>query len=128
MLIRISDTNLGPFPGDDLSIKRMTNHWISQVILFDCQYPLKIPERSRTRKSTLLKFSSPVKAQSNVLKAEDTTKNIVTAKIDTPESTCNFMAENIYKLKVIKVKCLDVVLDETVDSGAQMSVVRAERH
>ncbi|GFR14546.1 hypothetical protein TNCT_467671 [Trichonephila clavata] len=33
---------------------------------------------------------------------------------------------NIDKLKVIKVKCLDVVLDGTVDSGAQISVVRAD--
>ncbi|GFQ93574.1 retrovirus-related Pol polyprotein from transposon opus [Trichonephila clavata] len=68
------------------------------------------------------KFSSPIKAQSNAVQAEDTTKNIVTAKIDASESTCNFLAENIDKLKVIKVKCLDVVLDGTVDSGAQISV------
>ncbi|GFR15799.1 retrovirus-related Pol polyprotein from transposon opus [Trichonephila clavata] len=72
------------------------------------------------------KFSSPIKAQSNAVQAEDTTKNIVTAKIDASESTCNFLAENIDKLKVIKVKCLDVVLDGTVDSGAQISVVRAD--
>ncbi|GFQ92664.1 hypothetical protein TNCT_208391 [Trichonephila clavata] len=69
------------------------------------------------------KFSSPIKAQSNAVQAEDTTKNIVTAKIDASESTCNFLAENIDKLKVIKVKCLDVVLDGTVDSEAQISVV-----
>ncbi|GFQ83842.1 CCHC-type domain-containing protein [Trichonephila clavata] len=72
------------------------------------------------------KFSSPIKAQSNAVQAEDTTKNIVTAKIDASESMCNFLAENIDKLKVIKVKCLDVVLDGTVDSGAQISVVRAD--
>ncbi|GFR01782.1 retrovirus-related Pol polyprotein from transposon opus, partial [Trichonephila clavata] len=72
------------------------------------------------------KFSSPIKAQSNAVQAEDTTKNIVTAKIDASESTCNFLAENIDKLKVIKVKCLDVVSDGTVDSGAQISVVRAD--
>ncbi|GFQ95985.1 hypothetical protein TNCT_492241 [Trichonephila clavata] len=71
------------------------------------------------------KFSSPIKAQSNAVQAEDTTKNIVTAKIDASESTCNFLAENIDKLKVIKVKCLDVILDGTVDSGAQISVERA---
>ncbi|GFQ84887.1 hypothetical protein TNCT_150331 [Trichonephila clavata] len=64
------------------------------------------------------KFTSPIKAQSNAVQAEDTTKNIVTAKIDASESTCNFLAENIDKLKVIKVKCLDIVLDGTVDSGA----------
>ncbi|GFQ98635.1 hypothetical protein TNCT_612891 [Trichonephila clavata] len=68
------------------------------------------------------KFSSPIKAQSNAVQAEDTTKNIVTVKIDASESTCNFLAENIDELKVIKVKCLDVVLDGTVDSGAQISV------
>ncbi|GFQ78923.1 CCHC-type domain-containing protein [Trichonephila clavata] len=72
------------------------------------------------------KFSSPINAQSNAVQAEDTTKNIVTAKIDASESTCNFLAENIDKLKAIKVKCLDVVLDGTVDSGAQISVVRAD--
>ncbi|GFQ86649.1 hypothetical protein TNCT_609221 [Trichonephila clavata] len=72
------------------------------------------------------KFSSPIEAQSNAVQAGDTTKNIVTAKIDASESTCNFLAENIDKLKVIKVKCLDVVLDGTVDSGAQISVVRAD--
>ncbi|GFR01199.1 retrovirus-related Pol polyprotein from transposon opus [Trichonephila clavata] len=72
------------------------------------------------------KISSPIKAQSNAVQAEDATKNIVTAKIDAPESTYNFLAENIDKLKVIKVKCLDVVLDGTVDSGAQISVVRAD--
>ncbi|GFQ63795.1 retrovirus-related Pol polyprotein from transposon opus [Trichonephila clavata] len=72
------------------------------------------------------KFSSPLKAQSNAVQAEDTTKNIVTEKIDASESTCNFLAENIDKLKVIKVKCLDVVLDGTVDSGAQISVMRAD--
>ncbi|GFY58161.1 retrovirus-related Pol polyprotein from transposon opus [Trichonephila inaurata madagascariensis] len=66
------------------------------------------------------------KAQSNAVQAEDTTKNIVTAKIGTPESTRNFLAENIDKLKVIRVKCLDDVLDRTVDSGAQFSVVRAD--
>ncbi|GFW99268.1 pro-Pol polyprotein [Trichonephila clavipes] len=38
----------------------------------------------------------------------------------------NFLAENIDKSKVIKVKGLDVVLDRTVDSGAQFSVVRAD--
>ncbi|GFQ83378.1 CCHC-type domain-containing protein [Trichonephila clavata] len=72
------------------------------------------------------KFSSLIKDQSNAVQAEDTTKNIVTVKIDASESTCNFLAENIDKLKVIKVKCLDVVLDGTVDSGAQISVVRAD--
>ncbi|GFQ98899.1 hypothetical protein TNCT_675291 [Trichonephila clavata] len=73
------------------------------------------------------KFSSPIKAQSNEVQAEDTTKNIVTAKIDVSESTCNFLTENIDKLKVIKVKCLDLVLDGTVDYGAQISVgVRAD--
>ncbi|GFR26854.1 hypothetical protein TNCT_298341 [Trichonephila clavata] len=71
------------------------------------------------------KLSSPIKAQSNAVQAEDA-KKIVTAKIDDPESTCNFLAENIDKLKLIKVKCLDVVLDGTVDSGAQISVVRAD--
>ncbi|GFV86401.1 hypothetical protein TNCV_1469631 [Trichonephila clavipes] len=54
-LIRISDTNLGPSPGDDLSNKHMTNHWVSLVILFDCQYPPETRQCSRTRKSTLLK-------------------------------------------------------------------------
>ncbi|GFV05535.1 hypothetical protein TNCV_227461 [Trichonephila clavipes] len=43
-------TNAEPCPGDDLS------HWVSQVILFDCQYPPKTPVRSRTQKSTLLDF------------------------------------------------------------------------
>ncbi|GFQ93216.1 hypothetical protein TNCT_124921 [Trichonephila clavata] len=72
------------------------------------------------------KFSSPIKTQSNAVQAEDTTKNIVTAKIDASDSTCNFLAENIDKLKVIKVKCLDIVLDGTINSGAQISVVRAD--
>ncbi|GFV95673.1 uncharacterized protein TNCV_2009901 [Trichonephila clavipes] len=52
-LIRISDTNLGPSPGDDLSNKHMINHWVSPVNVFDSQYPLKIPVRSRTRKNTI---------------------------------------------------------------------------
>ncbi|GFX25118.1 CCHC-type domain-containing protein [Trichonephila clavipes] len=72
------------------------------------------------------KFPSPVKAQSNVVQAEKDIKNIVTAKMDTPGSMCNFLAENIDRLKTLKVKCLDVVLDGTVDSGAQISVVRAD--
>ncbi|GFT51441.1 retrovirus-related Pol polyprotein from transposon opus [Trichonephila clavipes] len=72
------------------------------------------------------KFSSPVKAESNVVQVEDSSKNIVTSKIDTPESTCNFLAESIDRLKVIKVKYLDVILDGMVDSGAQTSVVRAD--
>ncbi|GFW71894.1 retrovirus-related Pol polyprotein from transposon opus [Trichonephila clavipes] len=72
------------------------------------------------------KFPSPVKAQSNVVQAEEDIKNIVTAKMDTPGSMCNFLAENIDRLKTLKVKCLDVVLDGTVDSGAQISVVRAD--
>ncbi|GFV98833.1 CCHC-type domain-containing protein [Trichonephila clavipes] len=46
--------------------------------------------------------------------------------MDTPGSMCNFLAEDIDRLKIIKVKCLDVVLDGTVDSGAQISVVRAD--
>ncbi|GFV83055.1 hypothetical protein TNCV_1180691 [Trichonephila clavipes] len=46
--------------------------------------------------------------------------------MDTPGSMCNFLAENIDRLKILKVKCLDVVLDGTVDSGAQISVVRAD--
>ncbi|GFQ74635.1 retrovirus-related Pol polyprotein from transposon opus [Trichonephila clavata] len=75
----------------------------------------------KTRK----RASSPIKAQSNAVQAEDTTKNIVTVKIDASESRCNFLAENIDKLKVIKVKCLDIVLDGTVDCGAQISVVQA---
>ncbi|GFW45804.1 retrovirus-related Pol polyprotein from transposon opus [Trichonephila clavipes] len=50
------------------------------------------------------KFPSPVKAQSNVVQAEEDIKNIVTAKMDTPG--CR--------------------LDGTVDSGAQISVVRAD--
>ncbi|GFQ92294.1 retrovirus-related Pol polyprotein from transposon opus [Trichonephila clavata] len=64
--------------------------------------------------------------QSNAVQAEDATKNIVTAKIDAPESTWDFLVENIDKLKVIKVKCLDVILDGTVDFGVQISVVRAD--
>ncbi|GFQ89704.1 hypothetical protein TNCT_385991 [Trichonephila clavata] len=68
------------------------------------------------------KFSSPVKARSNVVQAEDTTKNII-AKKYTPESTCNFLAENMDKLKVIKVKYFNVVNDGTVDSAAQISIV-----
>ncbi|GFY67346.1 CCHC-type domain-containing protein [Trichonephila inaurata madagascariensis] len=64
------------------------------------------------------KFSSPVKAQSNIVQAEDATKNIVTAEIDAPESTSNIFSENIDRLKII--------LDGTVDSGAQISVVRAD--
>ncbi|GFW97135.1 hypothetical protein TNCV_631401 [Trichonephila clavipes] len=48
------------------------------------------------------KFSSPVKAQSNVVQAEEATKNIVTAKMDTFGSMCNFLAENIDRLKIIK--------------------------
>ncbi|GFX77388.1 retrovirus-related Pol polyprotein from transposon 412 [Trichonephila clavipes] len=72
------------------------------------------------------KFPSPVKARSNVVQAEESTKNIVTAKMDTPVSMCNFLAENIDRLKTLKVKCLDVVLDGTIDSGAQISVVRAD--
>ncbi|GFW09824.1 retrovirus-related Pol polyprotein from transposon opus [Trichonephila clavipes] len=72
------------------------------------------------------KFPSPVKAQSNIVQAEEDIKNIVTAKMDTPGSMCNFLAENIDRLKTLKVKCLDVVLDGTVDSGAQISVVRAD--
>ncbi|GFX21381.1 retrovirus-related Pol polyprotein from transposon opus [Trichonephila clavipes] len=72
------------------------------------------------------KFPSPVKAQSNVVQAEEDIKNIVTAKMDTPGSMCNFLAENIDRLKTLKVKCLDVVLNGTVDSGAQISVVRAD--
>ncbi|GFS56350.1 retrovirus-related Pol polyprotein from transposon 412 [Trichonephila clavipes] len=46
--------------------------------------------------------------------------------MDTPGSMCNFLAENIDRLKTLKVKCLDVVLNGTVDSGAQISVVRAD--
>ncbi|GFU29943.1 hypothetical protein TNCV_1687151 [Trichonephila clavipes] len=46
--------------------------------------------------------------------------------MDTPGSMCNFLAENIDRLKILKVKCQDVVLDGTVDSGAQISVVRAD--
>ncbi|GFX76899.1 hypothetical protein TNCV_3279341 [Trichonephila clavipes] len=72
------------------------------------------------------KFPSPVKAQSNVVQAEEAIKNIVTAKMDTPGSMCNFLAENIDRLKTLKVKCLDVVLDGTVDSGEQIYVVRAD--
>ncbi|GFW17425.1 CCHC-type domain-containing protein [Trichonephila clavipes] len=72
------------------------------------------------------KFPSPVKVQSNVVQAEEDIKNIVTAKMDTPGSMCNFLAENIDRLKTLKVKCLDVVLNGTVDSGAQISVVRAD--
>ncbi|GFY68428.1 retrovirus-related Pol polyprotein from transposon opus [Trichonephila inaurata madagascariensis] len=68
---------------------------------------------------------SPAKAQSNIVQAEDATKNIMTARIDAPESACNFLTEDIDRLKIIRVKCLDV-LDGTVDSGAQISVVRAE--
>ncbi|GFU62389.1 hypothetical protein TNCV_318931 [Trichonephila clavipes] len=30
-LIRISDTNLGPSPGDDLSNRHSINHWVSQL-------------------------------------------------------------------------------------------------
>ncbi|GFY45390.1 CCHC-type domain-containing protein [Trichonephila inaurata madagascariensis] len=69
---------------------------------------------------------SPAKAQSNIVQAEDATKNIMTARIDAPESACNFLAEDIDRLKIIRVKCLNVVLDGTVDSGAQISVVRAD--
>ncbi|GFX22794.1 retrovirus-related Pol polyprotein from transposon opus [Trichonephila clavipes] len=72
------------------------------------------------------KFPSPVKAQSNVVQAEEDIKNIVTAKMDTPGSMCNFLAENIDRLKTLKVKCLNVVLDGTVDSGTQISVVRTD--
>ncbi|GFY38384.1 retrovirus-related Pol polyprotein from transposon opus [Trichonephila inaurata madagascariensis] len=50
----------------------------------------------------------------------------MTARIDDPESACNFLAEDIDRLKILRVKCLDVVLDGTVDSGAQISVVRAD--
>ncbi|GFY67749.1 retrovirus-related Pol polyprotein from transposon opus [Trichonephila inaurata madagascariensis] len=50
----------------------------------------------------------------------------MTARIDAPESACNFLTEDIDRLKIIRVKCLDVVLDGTVDSGAQISVVRAD--
>ncbi|GFT00456.1 retrovirus-related Pol polyprotein from transposon opus [Trichonephila clavipes] len=39
---------------------------------------------------------------------------------------CNFLAEDIDRLKIIKVKCLDVILDGTVDSGAQIFVVRTD--
>ncbi|GFX91070.1 retrovirus-related Pol polyprotein from transposon opus [Trichonephila clavipes] len=46
--------------------------------------------------------------------------------MDTSGSMCNFLAENIDRLKTLKVKCLDVILDGTVDSGAQISEVRAD--
>ncbi|GFT39153.1 hypothetical protein TNCV_3686581 [Trichonephila clavipes] len=46
--------------------------------------------------------------------------------MDTPGSMCNFLAEDIDRLKTIKVKCLDVVLDGTINSGAQISVVGAD--
>ncbi|GFU17329.1 hypothetical protein TNCV_591381 [Trichonephila clavipes] len=38
----------------------------------------------------------------------------------------NTLPNHIDRLKTLKVKCLDVVLDGTVDSGAQISVVRAD--
>ncbi|GFY46737.1 retrovirus-related Pol polyprotein from transposon opus [Trichonephila inaurata madagascariensis] len=50
----------------------------------------------------------------------------MTARIDAPESACNFLTEDIDRLKIIRVKCRDVILDGTVDSGAQISVVRAD--
>ncbi|KFM68825.1 hypothetical protein X975_06062, partial [Stegodyphus mimosarum] len=99
---------------------------ISKLTCYNCGkegHTSKFCTKNRLPKNT------PATAQGNLIQtqtalAEKEKLEVLTAKISIPVSKSVDVSSNIDDLKLVKVKCGDVVLNGIVDTGAQISVVR----